>query len=84
MAYVWVDALRFEMARELGRLFKDDFEVGIQPAIGTLPTITEIGMAALLPMAHEAAKVVPMGGGKLALEIGGKAHQRPQRSSRRS
>ena len=29
-------------------------------------------MAALLPKAHESAKVVGVGGGKLALEIGGK------------
>ena len=72
VAYVWVDALRFEMARELCRLLKDDFKLEIQPAIGTIPTITEIGMAALLPKANESAKVVAVGGGKLALEIGGK------------
>src|SRR5207253_8053381 len=72
VAYVWVDALRFEMARELCRLLKDDFELEIQPAISMMPTITEIGMAALLPKAHESGKVVAVGGGKLALEIGGK------------
>ena len=72
VAYVWVDALRFEMARELCLLLKDDFQVEIQPAIGTVPTITEIGMAALLPKAHDSTKVVGVGGGKLALEIGGK------------
>jgi hypothetical protein len=72
VAYVWVDALRFEMARELCLLLKDDFRLEIQPAIGTIPTITEIGMAALLPNAHESTKVVAAGGGKLALEIGGK------------
>jgi hypothetical protein len=36
-----------------------------------MPTITEIGMAALLPKANESAKVVSVGGGKLALEIAG-------------
>jgi hypothetical protein len=72
VAYVWVDALRFEMARELCRLLADDFTLECQPAIGTMPTITEIGMAALLPKAHEAAKVVGVGGGKLGLEIAGK------------
>ncbi|MFO7640550.1 MAG: PglZ domain-containing protein [Candidatus Competibacteraceae bacterium] len=72
VAYLWVDALRFEMARELCRLLADDFKVEIQPAIAAIPTITEIGMAALLPQAHESAKVVSVGGGKLALEIGGK------------
>jgi hypothetical protein len=57
VAYVWVDALRFEMARELCRLLEDDFKLEIQPAIGAIPTITEIGMAALLPKAHESTKV---------------------------
>jgi len=72
VAYVWVDALRFEMARELCRLLQDDFKLEIQPAIATIPTITEIGMAALLPKAYESIKVVGVGGGKLALEVGGK------------
>jgi hypothetical protein len=72
VAYIWVDALRFEMARELCRLLKEDFDLTIQPAIGTMPTITEIGMAALLPKANETAKVVGVGGGKLGLEIDGK------------
>jgi hypothetical protein len=72
VAYVWVDALRYEMARELSRLLADDFELKVRPALGTMPTITEIGMAALLPKAHESAKVVKVGGGKLALEIAGK------------
>lgn len=71
VAYVWVDALRFEMARELSRLLKDDFQLEIQAAIGTIPTITEVGMAALLPNANQSAKVVSVGGGKLALEISG-------------
>src|SRR5260370_17851404 len=60
------------MAGELSRLVKDDFELEIQPAIGTMPTITEIGMAELVPKANESGKVVAVGGGKLALEIGGK------------
>src|ERR1019366_4799923 len=53
-------------------LLKDDFKLEISSAIGMIPTITEIGMAALLPKAQESAKVVALGGGKLALEIGGK------------
>jgi hypothetical protein len=70
-AYVWVDALRFEMARELCHVLQDDFDPTLQPALGTIPTITEIGMAALLPKAGESAKVVAVGGGKLGLEIDG-------------
>jgi len=30
-AYVWVDALRFEMGRELCDVLRDDFEIEIQP-----------------------------------------------------
>lgn len=72
VAYVWVDALRYEMARELCRLLKNDFDLEIRPAIGSIPTITEIGMAALLPKADVSAKVVAVGGGKLAVDLGGK------------
>ena len=70
-AYVWVDALRFEMGRELARLLREDFEVDLQAALAAVPTVTEIGMAALLPGAHDSAKVVAAAGGKLALEIAG-------------
>lgn len=71
IAYVWVDALRFEMGRELARLLEEDFEVDIQAVLAAVPTVTEIGMAALLPGAHGVAKVISAGGGKLALEING-------------
>jgi PglZ domain len=70
-AYVWVDALRFEMARELIEVLKDDFDFCLRPAIATMPTITEIGMASLLPKANQSTKVVSVGNGKLALEIAG-------------
>jgi hypothetical protein len=70
-AYVWVDALRFEMARELVEVLKEDFDLRLQPAIATMPTITEIGMASLLPKASQSAKVVSVGNGKLAVEITG-------------
>ena len=71
IAYVWVDALRFEMARELTDVLKADFDFTIRPALGTAPTITEIGMAALLPRADQGAKIVPVGNGKLGLEVAG-------------
>ena len=70
-AYMWVDALRFEMGRELCRLLREDFEVDLHPALAAVPTVTEIGMAALLPGAQGDAKVVTAGSGKLALEISG-------------
>lgn len=70
-AYVWVDALRFEMAKELVEVLREDFDLSLQPAIATMPTITEIGMASLLPKASQSAKLLSVGNGKLALEIAG-------------
>jgi PglZ domain len=70
-AYVWVDALRYEMARELAQILEEDYTLEIQGAIATVPTITEIGMAALLPGAHTSATVVPVGASKLGLNING-------------
>ncbi len=70
-AYVWVDALRFEMARELGEVLKGDFDLTLKPALATIPTITEIGMASLVPKADQGVKVVSVGGGKLGLEVAG-------------
>lgn len=37
IAYVWVDALRFEMGLELARLFKEDFKVSL--VNGHLPEV---------------------------------------------
>jgi len=68
-AYLLVDALRFEMARELSNSFQRDYDVVLSPAVGIVPTITDIGMAALMPGAERDATVVNVGGGKLALEI---------------
>ena len=70
IAYLWVDALRFEMARELCEVLGQDFKIEIEPAIATAPTITEIGMASLLPKASD-GKIVSVGNGKLAFDING-------------
>jgi hypothetical protein len=69
-AYFWVDALRYEMARELAGAVEADFTVELQAAVGTAPTVTEIGMAALLPGAQGALAIIPAGEGALALRIG--------------
>src|SRR5271157_679401 len=64
-AYVWVDALRFEMARELADVLKSDFDLTLHPVLATIPTITETGMASLMPRADQGVKVVPVGNCKL-------------------
>jgi PglZ domain len=75
-AYVWVDALRYEMARELVQALQNDFKIDLQPAIATVPTITEIGMSALLPQADEEVEIVTDNAGKntgkLGLKIDGR------------
>jgi hypothetical protein len=69
-AYIWADALRFEMARELLQALNSEFQGELKPAIASAPTITEIGMAALLPGAS-AGQVIKAAEGKLALQIDG-------------
>jgi hypothetical protein len=70
-AYILVDGLRYEMARELHLSLKDTHEAMLEGTLGTLPSITEIGMAALLPGAEKEVELVAAGSGKLALKIGG-------------
>jgi hypothetical protein len=64
-AYVLVDALRWELARELPEVLGRDFEVRIELAIGTAPSITEVGMAALLPSAASGLRI----GGTTKLQV---------------
>jgi len=51
-AWFLVDALRFEMGRELARLLPEALELQVQPAIASLPSITPVGMASLMPGAN--------------------------------
>ncbi|MBV9496262.1 MAG: PglZ domain-containing protein [Acidobacteria bacterium] len=56
-AYFWVDALRFEMAAELRERLTELGDAQLFPAVAAIPTITPIGMAALLPGAEKAFDV---------------------------
>ncbi len=55
---VLVDALRYEMAVELGGLLEGAVELNLKPAVAAVPTITQIGMAALMPGAEQSFSVV--------------------------
>ena len=57
VAYLLVDALRYELAQELAELLKTDFEVEVETIAGTMPGVTEVGMAALLPHAGHGLRV---------------------------
>jgi hypothetical protein len=62
VAYFLVDAMRFEMGVELKDRMPKTSEVSIRPAVGALPSITPIGMAALMPAASGSFSVVESGG----------------------
>ena len=70
VACFFVDAMRFEMGVELARQLEGTKDLTIRPAIAALPTITPVGMAALLPGASASFSVVEQKG-KLAASIEG-------------
>jgi hypothetical protein len=70
VAYLLVDAMRFDMGVELARQLEDAIDLSIRPAIAMLPTITPVGMAALLPGASASFSVVEHKG-KLAASVEG-------------
>lgn len=70
VGYILVDALRFEMARELQQSFDEEYKHSLTATIGTVPTITEIGMAALMPGAEGNVALIPTGESKIGLQIG--------------
>lgn len=51
VAYLMVDALRYELGVALEKLLSEDGPVELQAAYAQLPTITPVGMASLLPEA---------------------------------
>jgi hypothetical protein len=62
VAYFLVDALRFEMGAELAERIPKSSEVALSAAVGALPSITPIGMAALMPSASASFSVVEQAG----------------------
>ena len=69
VAYFFVDAMRFEMGVDLVEQLAGALELRLQPAVAVLPSITAMGMAALLPGASSSFSVVEHKG-KLASQIG--------------
>jgi hypothetical protein len=69
IAYILVDSFRYEMALELFEQIQTDWNCQVMPALATVPTITEVGMAALMPEAEKGLSFVPGGAGKLGVVI---------------
>jgi hypothetical protein len=70
VAYLMVDALRYELGVALEKLLSEDGPVELQAAFAQLPTVTPVGMASLLPgargnlsLALENGVIVPKLGG---------------------
>lgn len=70
-AYVWVDALRYELGVELAEAICHDItkHVTISAVTAAAPTITRVGMANLAPAAAEKL-ALSLDGGKLAVTVG--------------
>jgi hypothetical protein len=71
VAYVWVDALRFELAAELADgLRADGHTPELHATIGAIPTITPVGMANLTPGAGTGLTLY-LDSADLAIEVDG-------------
>lgn len=69
--YLMVDALRYEMGAELLEGLAEDFQVTLETGVSCLPSITPVGMAALLPGAEKGIELTGAGG-KLAVVLEGR------------
>lgn len=71
-AYVLVDALRYELGRDLAtRLGRLNAAVEVRSAVAAIPTITSIGMAAVTPGADERFDVELGADSRLVVQIDG-------------
>ncbi|HIE13959.1 TPA: PglZ domain-containing protein [Candidatus Bathyarchaeota archaeon] len=69
LAILLIDALRYELGKELEKgLREEGYEVEIIPMLSSLPSITEVGMASLMPCSSLSAKVEK---GKLQVLVNG-------------
>ena len=69
-AWFLVDALRFEMGRELADRLKAEGNAQVEPACGVVPAATPFGMAALLPGAEAGLTYGEHEGGLVPLLMG--------------
>lgn len=70
VAYLLVDAMRYEIGAELSERIAKFGEIRLRPAIAALPSITPIGMAALLPGASADFSISSQGN-RFGASIGG-------------
>ncbi len=80
VGYILVDALRYEMAQELLQILPEDSAATLVPARAMVPTITEVGMAALMIKRDVQPDLISIGERKLAIQVEGRVLK--DRSSR--
>ena len=68
VAYIMVDSMRYEMGVELRDQLKDADVLKLEAAVAAIPTITTLGMAALLPGASASFSVTEDGAKLTAIE----------------
>jgi len=73
VAFLMIDALRYEMAQELIEGLGDEYQATTTPILGMLPGITPFGMAALLPGAEGGVQLNEKAKGTPEVAIGGTA-----------
>jgi hypothetical protein len=80
VAYLMVDALRYELGQELAAALRQQFpdgQLGIDAAVTLLPSITTVGMANLCPGADDGLELRLQESGKLAVTIDGQPVMSP-------
>jgi hypothetical protein len=79
VAYFWIDAFRYDLAKRLAGSASSCHSVTVNTVCAQLPTITKIGMAALLPGAGEDFRVTVEGDGAVPVVKGRALPALPQR-----
>ena len=62
VAYLMIDALRFELGVALEKQLAEDGVVELRPALAALPSVTPVGMASLLPGAGQHLRLTNVDG----------------------
>jgi len=70
-AYMLVDALRFEAAREVAQALGDEYSITLECVLGAVPSITEVGMASLMPRAESGMELVAAAERSLGVRVDG-------------
>ncbi len=76
VAYFWIDALRYELAQTLETALGGQHTTRLETACASLPSVTTIGMASLLPSASTLLEVA-VKDGKLAAVMSGRVVDGP-------